>query len=63
MRIKKARQMLKTVPVYLAGETPKALPAPRDAEALLAKIKSELLGATPGNWERVRDMVVEMIEP
>ena len=58
-----ARQLLKAMPVYLAGETPKALPAPRDAEALLAKIKGELQGMTKGNWHRVRDMMVEMIEP
>ena len=31
--------------------------------AILAKITGELQGMTKSNWERVRDMVVGMIEP
>ena len=68
-----AKQMMMRLPVYMAGEVPAGgeLPAKNDrptertnagSRDFLAKIKGELQGMTPGNWQRIRDMVVGMIE-
>ena len=62
-----AKQMMMRLPVYMAGELPaESAPPAKLTEAdlpdILAKITGELQGMTKNNWERIRDMVVGMIE-